>query len=218
VRREPLAYILGQRAFYGLELGVDRRVLVPRPETEGLVERTVAFAGRRAGEGLTIADIGTGSGCIAIALAVALPRARIIAVDAAPGALAVARQNARRHGAARRIAFRRGDLLAPLRGAVDIIVSNPPYVACGEIAALAPEIAGFEPRQALDGGADGLDVIRRLVADAPRWLTPGGALFVEIGDRQGALAADLARRAFAASAISVERDLAGKVRYLCVLT
>jgi release factor glutamine methyltransferase len=217
--REPLAYIIGRREFYGLDFAVDPRVLIPRPETEGLVERAIARARQRAqGAAATIADVGTGSGCIAIALAVHLPLAQIFALDAASDALKVAVSNARLHGVDNRITFLCGDFLAPLQEKVDIIVSNPPYVSGGEIDALSPEIAVHEPRVALDGGVDGLDALRRLMGQAPWRLKRGGAMFVEIGDGQGSAAMLLARNAFCAATITVDSDLAGHERYLTIWT
>ena len=210
--REPLAYIIGQREFYGLAMHVDRRVLIPRPETEGLVERTIALAQPAA----LIVDVGTGSGCIAVALAVHLPLVRVIATDASADALACARENATRHGAADQITFLHGDLLQPVQGEVDIIVSNPPYIAGPEIAGLAPEIAQFEPRAALDGGPDGLDVLRRLLAQAAPRLRRGGSVLLEIGAAQGNAVAEIARAAFPGATIAVEHDLAGLERYVVV--
>lgn len=210
--REPLAYITGQREFYGLAMRVDRRVLIPRPETEGLVERAIALAHPSS----VIVDVGTGSGCIAVALAVHLPQARVIATDASADALACARENAARHGVAERITLLHGDLLHPIHGTVDIIVSNPPYIASREIGDLAPEIAQYEPRGAVDGGADGLDVLRRLLAQAAGRLRPGGHVLLEIGAGQGSDVAQMARTALPGATIAVENDLAGLERYVFV--
>lgn len=238
-RREPLAYIVGKRSFFGLDIAVDGRVLVPRPETEGLVERLIAWAtrplslslslsgrGRGQGEGqntrpdrsLTIADIGAGSGCIAIALATHLPAAHILATDVSPAALAVARESALQFGVEQRVTFIHGDLLEALPGPVDAIVCNPPYISTDEIDGLQPEVALYEPRAALDGGPDGLAVIRRLLAQAPLWLGERGALFVEIGYDQGKQARQLAAQAFPTARIAVEQDLAGLDRYLIIET
>jgi release factor glutamine methyltransferase len=211
-RHEPLAYILGHRAFYGLDFAVDERVLIPRPETEGLVERVIALAGKTA----LIVDAGTGSGCIALALAAHLPDVRVIATDASADALALAAHNAYRLGLSERIAFLCGDLLEPVREKVDIIVSNPPYIPSGEIAALAPEIAHYEPRTALDGGPDGLDVVRRLLAQAVAHLRPGGHLLLEIGTGQGTAVARLAGGTLPESTVEVENDLAGLERYVVI--
>ena len=239
LRREPLAYITGHRAFYGLDFLVDAHVLIPRPETEGLVERVIAYvretssrlsqpatvqaAGGRPGAMArcpgswpTIVDAGTGSGCIAVALAVHLAGAPILAIDSSMEALALAYKNASLNGVAQSIRFLHGDLLQPLASKVDIIVANLPYVPGGEIDTLAPEIARYEPRAALDGGADGLDVIRRLLAQAREHLARGGAMFLEIGEGQGNEVARLAQAAFPAASVEIERDLAGLERYAIV--
>ena len=189
-QHEPVAYLVGHRGFLELDLLVDRRVLIPRPETELLVERAVALA-RRSGTTLRVADVGTGSGAIAIGLAVALPQAElpaaaIYALDRSPDALEVARQNAALHGVAERITFLEGDLLAPLSTPVDLIVANLPYVTEDEYAALPPGIRDYEPRAALVAGADGLDAIRRLLHTARPHLSPGGVILLEIGAAQGA--------------------------------
>jgi release factor glutamine methyltransferase len=217
--REPLAYITGQREFYGLDFFVDRRVLIPRPETEGLVERALARVPNSAQSSElwpVIADVGTGSGCIAVALAVHLPAACILATDVSAEALALAQQNARRHGVDRRITFLHGDLLDPLTEKVDVIVSNPPYIASAQLEGLQAEISRYEPRAALDGGPDGLDVIRRLLGQAPGRINPGGLLGIEIGDGLGREAARLARAAFPGAIVCVENDLAGLERYLII--
>lgn len=191
LRHEPVAYILGRKGFRRIELAVDRRVLVPRPETELLVETAVALVRRRGLREPRLADVGTGSGCIAVALAAELPEARLWAGDVSAAALTVSCRNAQRLGVAPRIRFAAGDLLEPLRPGApfDVICSNPPYV-CDE-ASLPPELA-FEPAEALFAGADGLDVIRRLVAEAPGWLARGGALLIEIGQGQADAARALA--------------------------
>ena len=181
---EPLQYVLGIANFYGLDLAVDKRVLVPRPETELLVDYVV----KNGGAAKTLADLGTGSGAIAIALARKLATARVLAVDASAEALEVARMNGSAHGA--QIEFLHGDLLAPLPDGLqcDWIVSNPPYIPSGEITALAREIRDHEPRAALDGGADGLDVVRRIATEAKARLAAGGRVAVEIGAGQGSAA------------------------------
>ncbi len=188
--REPLQYILGTWEFWSVEVGVGPAVLIPRPETEMLVERIVDLArGMRAP--LRIADIGTGSGCIAIALAAQLPDAELSATDVSAAALRVARENAERNGVSERIRFVEGDLCATLApGTFDVVVSNPPYVPTGELAELEPELA-FEPRSALDGGEDGLDVIRRLVPAAAVALRAGGVLLLEMAIDQGDRVLDL---------------------------
>ena len=208
--REPFAYITGRKEFYGLELLVDRRVIVPRPETEHVVEQALAIA--REFDPPVIADIGTGSGCIALALAANLERAVIYATDSSRDALEVAAANVRRHNLGDRVRLLRGDLLDPLPESVHIIVSNPPYIASGEFPGLMPEVRDYEPGEALDGGADGLAVIRRLIDEAPQHLRDRGALVVEIGADQGPRVRALARSHFAR--VRLERDLAGLDRVL----
>jgi len=211
---EPLPYLTGHIEFYGLDMAVNAHVLIPRPETETLVDLALGKV-----QGCTfLADVGTGSGCIAIALAVHAPQARIMALDLSPGALDVARANAGRHGVADRITFLQSDLLAALPKAVDLIVANPPYVAADEWPGLPREVREHEPQLALDGGPDGLDVIRRLLEQAPARLRPGGALLVEIGAGQGAAATRLARQLYPAAGVAIQPDLAGRDRVLCVET
>ena len=206
--REPVAYLVGRKEFYGLEFVVDRRVLVPRPETETLVDAALEWAKQRPGP-LVIADIGTGSGCIAVALAVHLPQAHIYAIDLSSDALAVARQNVIRHHVDASVTLLTGDLLAPLPQPVDLLVSNPPYTVLDEV---DPGVRMHEPHLALDGGSDGLAVYRRLFAAAPSALRPGGALMLEIGATQARAVVDLARQAFPEAVIRVRQDLAGRDR------
>jgi release factor glutamine methyltransferase len=215
--REPVAYITGHREFFGLDFEVSPAALIPRPETETLVELVLAFARERyANAQITIADVGVGAGTIAVAAARELPNTRIIATDVSSATLDLARRNAHRHGVADRIDFRLGDILAPLDGPVDVIAANPPYVTTEQWEAMPPEIREHEPRTALDGGRDGLDVIRRLLAEAPRYLDTGGALFCEIGDWQGDAARELASAAFPGARIEVRPDLTGRDRVLAV--
>jgi release factor glutamine methyltransferase len=183
-RHEPVQYIIGQQEFYGLALHVTPSVLIPRPETEHLVEETLhALAGTGPQR---IADVGTGSGAIAIALAAHLPQAQVTALDLSRAALAVAAENAARHGLAARIRFVESDLLAALQGgeALDAVVSNPPYVAEAERKTMPSEVRNYEPATALFAGQDGLDVYRRLVPQAHAALRPGGLLAMEIGHGQ----------------------------------
>ncbi len=213
-RREPLAYILGRRAFWGMDLQVRPGVLIPRPETELLVERAVAWAleqGGRTWSG-TVVDVGTGSGAVAVALARELPQARLWATDASPEALWVAQENARQQGVAHRIRFAQGNWLAPVEGPVDCIVSNPPYIPSGELDRLAPEIARYEPRAALDGGPDGLAAYREILPQAARALSPTGALFLEIGYDQADAVSDLLREHFPGWKVERFRDLGGHWR------
>lgn len=177
---EPIAYLRGEREFYGLKFRVDKRVLVPRPDTETLVD--VALA-RTSGISLSMRqlDLCTGSGCVAISMAHKRPTAKVFAVDVSRDALDVARENAFRLGTYN-VAFYEGDLFAPVAGRTfDVITANPPYIPSAEIETLQPDVRDFEPRLALDGGADGLDVVRRIVDEAPSYLVPGGVLALEIG-------------------------------------
>jgi len=212
LRREPLAYILRSREFYGLDFYVDRRVLIPRPETELLVE---AVLGRARGlHRPLIADVGTGSGAVAISLAVHLPRAEIFATDISRDALEVAGLNRRRHNVEDRVRLLHGDLLAPLPVPVDIIAFNPPYIPSGEFEALPPEVRDFEPREALDGGGDGLEVVRRFLTQVPEKLLPGGCFFLEIGAGQAPQAAELILRRFPEAEIEILNDPAGIPRII----
>lgn len=178
--REPLPYILGDREFYGLCFEVTPSVLIPRQETEFLVDAAVSFLRDRPAP--VVADIGLGSGCIAVAIAKSVPDATVFGTEASPDALDVARRNAERLGVCEQTRFAHGDLFDPLAGLeFDMIVSNPPYIPSSDIAGLQPEVLRYEPHQALDGGADGLDVYRRLVPEAAKYLKYDGALAVEVG-------------------------------------
>lgn len=184
-QREPLQYIVGSASFCGLELALTRHVLVPRPETELLAERAWNFLGQLPANGQARAlDLGTGSGCLAIALAAHAPTARVDATDLSGDALTTARQNAARHQVAERIAFHQGDGFAALgrESRFDLIVSNPPYIATAEIQTLEPEVRDYEPRVALDGGPDGLDFYRRIAAEAGAFLRPRGRAMLELND------------------------------------
>jgi release factor glutamine methyltransferase len=210
--REPVAYILGEREFYGRPFLVSKAVLVPRPETEMVVDRALALVAANHGQPTaTILDLGTGSGCLAITLALECPVARIVATDISPAALEVAAANAVRHCVAHRIEFRRGSLVAGLNDPADLIVTNPPYVPERDRASLSPEVRDHEPAQALFGGEDGLDVIRELIPAAVQALRPGGWLVMEIGAGQWDAVQDLARRAGFEQA-GVHDDLAGIAR------
>ena len=186
-QREPLQHIVGSTSFCGLEIAVNRHVLVPRPETELLAELGWQFLSTLNPQPSTALDFGTGSGCIAIALAVKCPAAEITALDVSPTALALARENAARHGVAERIQFVQGEGFAalPADARFDLIISNPPYIPTTEIASLEPEVRDFDPRGALDGGADGLDYYRLLATQAAKFLQPDGKIMVELGDGQG---------------------------------
>ena len=214
---EPVPYITGHKEFFALDFEVTPAALIPRPESEMLVELVLLFAEKH-DPALTIADIGTGSGAIAVSLAHALPNASVIATDVSAQALDLARRNAERHGVADRIDFRCGDVLAPLDGPVDVIVTNLPYVRTDEWRSLPPELAEHEPRIAFDGGADGLILIRRLLRDAPSRLRPGGALFAEISYEQGEAVLALVEEAFPGASSESRKDLANLDRVLCVYT
>ena len=213
---EPTAYIVGQREFYSLDLETAPAALIPRPETELLVQEALARA--RHSEGLLIVDVGTGNGAIAVALAVHLRQAALVAIDLSREALALAARNARRHGVESRISFLQADLLAPLAQPVDLIVANLPYVRSEDWEALPPEIREHEPRIALDGGPDGLREIGRLLEQAPSHLRPGGSLLVEMGFLQAAPALALACRCFPGAAARILPDAAGLERLLAVDT
>jgi release factor glutamine methyltransferase len=213
--REPLAYIVGHREFFGLDLIVDPRVLIPRPETELLVEHALRLAGHCTGR-LQIADVGAGSGAIVVALAVHLPRATLYALDDSPEALTLTTQNAIFHGVADRIRCLPGDLLAPLPTPVNLLTANLPYVTTEEWQSLAPEIRDHEPRAALDGGPDGLALIRRLLAAAPPHVQPGGAILLEIGASQGAAVTAFARKSFPRAKVELFQDYAGLDRLVVV--
>lgn len=206
--REPLSYILGARGFWSLELAVTRDVLTPRPETELVVE--ALLAGAPAPE--RVLDLGTGSGAILLALLVERPGAWGVGIDASRAALKVAQANAVASGVAARVAFVCGDWDASLDGAFDLVACNPPYVATAELAALAPEVRDFEPRQALDGGADGLDAYRRLAPGVARLLRPGGLAAFEIGWEQGDAVASLLAAQPDIKDVEVRRDLSERDR------
>jgi release factor glutamine methyltransferase len=192
-QREPLQHILGSVSFCGLELEVSAAALIPRPETELLAERAWTFLNLHAGNGtgkvpadVRALDFGTGSGCLAIALAVKCPPARLVALDVSTAALSLARANAERHQVAHRLQFleSQGFSQLPAGASFDLIVSNPPYIPSGELAGLEPEVRDHDPRLALDGGADGLDFYRRLAVEAGAYLRPAGRLMLEFGDGQ----------------------------------
>lgn len=212
-QREPLQHIVGSTSFCGLEIAVNRHVLVPRPETELLAEQGWEFllestlqrvpgAEQPKGWTPTALDFGTGSGCIAIALAVKCPEARVVGLDASADALAVAGENAARNGVSGRIEFRCGDGFSalPADARFDLIVSNPPYIPSAEIASLEPEVRDFDPRRALDGGPDGLDFCRLLATQAAPYLKSGGRIMLEFGGGQ----ADAVREIFEAQKWIVE--------------
>ena len=221
---EPLAYILGHREFYGLDLAVDPRVLIPRPETEMLADLALAHlrshprpAVPPAARAVDLIDVGTGSGAIAIAVAKHAPGSAVIATDVSPDALEVARHNARRHGVDEQIEFVLADLLGNLTYQARAITANLPYVTAEEIDALPPEIQAHEPRVALDGGPDGLSLVRRLLGQLPCHLCAGGAAFFEIGASQGPAALQAAAHILPHARSTLGKDLAGLDRVLSVI-
>ncbi len=212
-KRNPLAYVLGSQPLCGLDMEVDHQVLVPRPETEELVEECARLLKPRAAEDLHVLEIGTGTGCVAIALACRLPNAIVYATEISQAALKLAEKNAVAHHKSRQIRFIQEDLFkagAAPKGWADLVVSNPPYIPTAEIPKLEPEVLR-EPRLALDGGKDGLEAVRAIIASAPRFLKAGGHLALEIGHDQGARVLRLLAAA-GFKAPTVRKDLQGRDR------
>ena len=211
---EPLAYVVGTREFYGMTLEVDRRVLVPRQETELLVDIVLEELARSGSLNPVVVDVGTGSGAVALAVASHAPDARVLATDVSGDALEVARRNAWNLGLSDRIEFVQGDMLAPVEVPIDVIVSNPPYIPSGEIGDLAVEVRR-EPRLALDGGDDGLDPLRRLLIQSAAKLAQGGVVVIELMPEQMDGAGELAAEALGRSVeVTTRRDLMGNERAL----
>jgi release factor glutamine methyltransferase len=225
---EPVQYLVGKAFFFGLPFKVDQRVLIPRPATETIVEHVLQHAratpgfGGASGDGLLIADVCTGSGCIAIALAKHLPGARVVAPDISPEALDLARENALVHGVADRIEFLKGDLFAPLlehpvtraRNSLHYLVSNPPYIPDHEWAACAPNVRDHEPHIALRGGPDGLDCVRRVIEGGPTLIRPGGLMLVEVADSTAPAALDLMQAQPAMAEAEILKDFEGLPRVI----
>ncbi|MCC7241603.1 MAG: peptide chain release factor N(5)-glutamine methyltransferase [Acidobacteria bacterium] len=212
-RREPVAYIRGSQEFWGRDFLVRAGVLIPRPETELIVEEALAWAGTRApGTRLGVLDVGTGSGCLAVTLARELPGAVVFATDVSSHALAVARENARRFEAG--VSLHLGAYLGAVPPPFDLVVSNPPYVTEAAYRDLQPEVRDYEPATALVGGPDGLDVARGIVRLAAKALAPGGLLLMEIGDGQAALAGQMVADAEALRLLRIRPDLQGIARVL----
>jgi len=229
IAREPSQYIIGEQEFWGLEFKVTRDVLIPRPETEILVEEAVKtvrsqesevrsqntkihYSELRTPDSKLILDLCTGSGCIAVSLAKEIPDCHIYAVDVSEKALYVARENAERHSVVDKITFIQGNLFAPLRGLslkVDLIVSNPPYVSRDMMKDLQPEIRDYEPEIAVYAGDDGLDFYRRIISESPAYLTQGGHLILEIGYGQAEEIKKLIEQSNAFADISITKDFAG---------
>ena len=219
-QREPVPYIVGHREFYGLDFLVDRRALIPRPETELLVERALQSA-RDMGapdRALTLVDVGTGTGIVAINLALHLPTSRVYATDIAQAALDLAAANVQCHGLADRVRLLRGSLLEPLPEPVHIVAANLPYISTGNLPSLARDVVDYEPLAALDGGVDGLQLVGSLLAQAVRWLLPGGQIWLEIGAFQASKAIEVARASFPTAEIEVLQDYAHLDRNLHVRT
>jgi len=221
--REPIPYLTGWAPFYGRRFKVSPSVLIPRPETEFLVERALDWIKARPGgatpgrqDAPLIVDVGTGSGCVAISLALESEAGQIAAVDISPAALAIAQENAEHLGVAQRITFHQGSLLAPVAGRADLIVANPPYIADPEWTAIDDGIKWYEPDIALRGGPDGLAVIRQLLAEAAQRAAPGGAILCEIGWQQGSTARKLARTFFPQATVEILSDYGGRDRLLAV--
>jgi release factor glutamine methyltransferase len=210
--RVPLQHLLGFEEFHGVRVAVGPAVLIPRPETEGLVSWAAEIL--RDAPGAVVADIGTGSGAIACALARRMPMLRVLAVERSLSALAVAARNVRTLGLSGRVKLVAGDLLGPIGpGCLDLVVTNPPYLPTAVVASLPPEVVRFEPHLALDGGPDGMAVLRRIITAAPAALRSGGSLLMEIGEEQaGALASLMAAEGF--TAIEARHDLGGRERYI----
>lgn len=214
VRGEPVAYLTGSQEFWSLDLRVTPDVLIPRPETEHLVETVLDFLAS-CPDPCRVLEVGTGSGAIAVCLAKECARAEVWATDVSAPALDVAGENARRHGVERRIHWLQGDLLAPVRGlpgGFDVLVSNPPYIPGGELARLQREVREWEPALALDGGVDGMDFYRRIVGDGVRHVRQRGLLAVEVGAEQGEEVSRLFRAHGELRRVRVRPDYAGRPR------
>jgi release factor glutamine methyltransferase len=212
---EPVAYLLGQKPFYDLELYVDRRALIPRPETEHLLEEALAWGQAHQpheGRPLRVVDVGTGSGALAIVLARHLPQAQVWAGDISPEALALAARNLGRYDLRERVMLVCTDLLSAFGGQFDLIVANLPYISRGELPSLPRDVAEYEPQVALDGGEEGLEMIRRLLAQAPERLASPGLLLLEIDHRQGDKVLEMAQAHLPDAEVTLLRDYAGLER------
>lgn len=205
IQREPLAYITGVKEFYGLSFVVSEHVLIPRPETELLVDTAITQSKLLAKNEISIVDVGTGSGAIAVSLAVNIPTSNIVAVDISKRALNIADENRRTHGMYSRVKLRRGNLLEPVTENIDILVSNPPYIRRGSIKFLQEEVLK-EPRLALDGGDNGLVLIEELLSQATKKMGSGGVIIFEIDSDQGSDAIELSKCYFPLSQITVLKD------------
>ena len=208
-QHEPLAYILGHQEFCGLDFLVDRRVLIPRHETETLVELALQAARGIGNASPVIVDVGTGSGAIALVLAHRLPQAQVFATDISFDALAVAQMNAARLRVETRVKFQQGNLLEPIPAPFDLLVSNLPYIPTGRYDRLPVEVRAFEPRLALDGGADGFGLVRLLLTQVNARAPRGGSVFLEISEEQGKVAVELAQQVLPKARVMLHQDLEG---------
>jgi release factor glutamine methyltransferase len=209
LNHEPTAYITGHKEFFGIDFQVSPSTLIPRPETELLVEKAIGLANATFPQSCLIADIGTGCGAIAIAIAFHLPQAKIYATDISASALEIARGNCRQHGMSDRVTLLHGDLLCPLPEPVHLIVANLPYISESELPILPPEISMFEPQIAFSGGTDGLEQIEKLLSQCGEKLLPKGAVMLEIGYEQGQTVSQLAKKYIPNARVNVLTDLAG---------
>ncbi|MCX6030107.1 MAG: peptide chain release factor N(5)-glutamine methyltransferase [Chloroflexi bacterium] len=223
MNHEPVAYLVGFKSFYGLDITVDRRVLIPRPETELLVERALEWVRSLVQQGIAprVADIGTGSGAIAVAIAANAPEAVVYATDLSEGALAVAAQNIWRYGVGEQVQLLPGRLTEPLPEPVHVLIANLPYVTTPALAGLPPQVRDYEPMLALDGGPDGLRIIADLLGELARpagrsKLQPGARIYLEIGADQGETAHALAQGAFPAAEVAVLYDYADLPRVVLI--
>ncbi len=215
---EPVAYIVGKREFYGLEFHVDQRVLIPRPETELLVDAVLDYFSDSTTERVVVADVGTGSGAIALSVACNCPQAHIYAIDLSDDALAVAKRNVERLDERQQVTLAHGDLLAPLPERVHVIVANLPYISSELYPELDADVRDFEPQLALEAGPEGLDAIHRLLHQATHYLHPNGVIFLEIGYDQGEAVLTLAQKIFPnAQTISVRKDYHGHDRLVTIV-
>jgi release factor glutamine methyltransferase len=219
---EPIAYITGKKEFYSLEFEITKDCLIPRPETELLVERAIEFLRTRNGEQF-ICDLCTGSGCVAVAIARNRANCRIVATDISDAALAIAEKNIARHGLMNRIKLLQGDLFEPVIAGLgpakfDLIVCNPPYVSEPEYEKLAPNVKDFEPKSALTAGKDGLDIIKKIIADANQHLKPTGTLMLEIGNEQGNAVQKLLETAGYFGDVKIDKDYSNLDRLALAVT
>lgn len=217
MQHEPVAYLVGHKEFYGLDFVVDRRVLIPRPETELLVDTVIDHVTMREDQQVLLADVGTGSGAIALAVAANCPNAYFFAIDLSPDALAVAQQNVQRLDSHRQVTLLQGDLLEPLPAKVNMLVANLPYINVNDYQHLMIDVRNYEPQLALEAGPQGLDVITRLLDQAPHHLHEHGLIFLEIGHDQGEAVLHLARTRFPrALALRLRQDYHGHDRLIMI--